>query len=65
MQRKEILFCNLTILKNNKELKSWWEEHQEKDRKEAARLASIERKKKIKQKALSKLTSEERKALGL
>jgi hypothetical protein len=49
----------------DKDLKIWWEEHQEQDRKreEAERRASEKRR--LKREALSKLSKEERKALGL
>lgn len=53
------------ILKDNKELNTWWIEHQEQDRKEAIRLAEIKRKKILKKNALAKLTPEERKLLNL
>lgn len=53
------------ILKTNKSLAIWWEEHQEKDRKEARRKAKELERNKLKTKALSKLTIEERKILGL
>jgi hypothetical protein len=53
------------ILNNNKELNTWWIDHQEKDRKEAIRLAKIKREKILKKNALAKLTPDERKLLNL
>ena len=51
--------------KMSRRLADWWEEHQEADRKrEAEEKAEQERKRLVRQ-ALSKLTTAERKALGL
>lgn len=53
------------LLQNNKKLRNWWEKHQEQDRRRLADEArELERKRK-KQRAISKLTDEERKLLGL
>lgn len=70
------LLCNLCnklkgqeifnhILQNDKKLNDWWKNHQEEDRKEKQRLIEMKRKELIKKNALSKLSVEERKILGL
>ena len=53
------------ILIEDDELREWWSQHKEADRKEKARLAEIERKKKVKEEALAKLSDEEKQLLGL
>ena len=53
------------ILIEDDELRQWWSQHKEADRKEKARLAEIERKKKVKEEALAKLSDEEKQLLGL
>ena len=53
------------ILIEDDELREWWAQHKEADRKERARLAEIERKKKVKEEALAKLSDEEKELLGI
>ena len=65
----------LTELENNKiedmlllrddEVRVWWQKHKEDDARERARLAEIERKNRVKEEALAKLSHEERELLGL
>lgn len=52
------------VLKND-ELREWWEAHKEADRKERARIAELERRERVKEKALARLTEEEKELLGL
>jgi hypothetical protein len=47
------------------QLAAWWHEHQEKDRERKRYEMQQHKKNKIKQKAIAKLTKEERKALGV
>ena len=51
--------------KNARALADWWEEHQEIDAKRDQKEAEEDRKKKLRESALKKLTKEERKALGI
>lgn len=51
--------------KYREELKEWWEDHKKKDKIREKEEAERIKKEKIKDKALSKLTKEERKALNL
>jgi len=51
--------------KNSRKLADWWEEHQEADKKRLAEEAAEKKEQKLKQKAISKLTTKERKALGV
>jgi RPA family protein len=51
--------------KTSRRLADWWDEHQEADKKRLADEAKQKQKEKIKKSALSKLSEEERKALGL
>ena len=53
------------LVLRNEEVRDWWEEHKEADRKERARIAEIERRKRVKEEALSRLTEEEKEILGL
>lgn len=65
----------LTELENNKiedmlllrddEVRVWWKKHKEDDAREQARVAEAERKKRMKEEALAKLSTEERELLGL
>lgn len=65
----------LTELENNKiedmlllrddEVRVWWKKHKEDDAREQARVAEAERKKRVKEEALAKLSTEERELLGL
>ena len=52
------------LLKDN-EVREWWAQHKEADRKEKARLAEIERKERVKAEALARLSDEEKELLGL
>ena len=52
------------VLKND-ELREWWEAHKEADRREQARIAEIERRERVKEEALARLTEEEKELLGL
>lgn len=56
--------ADFLVLKND-ELREWWEQHQEDDRKERERRAEIERRKRIKEEALARLSDEEKELLGL
>lgn len=49
----------------SKELTEWWIEHQEIDKKREREEKYIERKEKLRTKALNKLTLEEKKILGI
>jgi hypothetical protein len=53
------------ILIEDDELREWWSQHKEADRKEKARIAEIERRKKVKEEALAKLSDEEKELLGI
>jgi len=53
------------LLLRDDEVRTWWKKHKEDDAREQARLAEIERKKRIKEEALAKLSTEERELLGL
>ena len=54
-----------TLLSGNKELAEWWRAHQEEDKRRLEAERREFEKKQLKKKALSKLTQEERKALGI
>ena len=53
------------LLLKDDEVREWWNKHKEADRKERARLAEIERKAKVKEEALARLSDEEKELLGL
>lgn len=46
-------------------LADWWEQHQEADRKREAKEATMQQQEQLRKQAISKLTTEERKAIGL
>jgi len=52
-------------IKNDKDLTKWWEQHQKIDKERMERLEAEKKKQQLKKMALSKLTTEERKALGI
>lgn len=54
----------MLILKDD-EVRTWWKKHKEDDAREQARLAEIERKARVKQEALDRLSDEEKELLGL
>lgn len=56
--------ADLLLLKDD-EVRAWWEQHKEADRKEKARVAEIERRERIKAEALARLSQEEKELLGL
>ena len=62
LERNEIE--DLLILKDD-EVRTWWTKHKEDDAREQARLAEIERKARVKQEALDRLSDEEKEVLGL
>ena len=62
LERNEIE--DLLILKDD-EVRTWWKKHKEDDAREQARLAEIERKKRVRQEALDRLSDEEKELLGL
>jgi hypothetical protein len=53
------------LLLRDDEVRVWWKKHKEDDAREQARQAEVERKKRIKEEALAKLSTEEREILGL
>ena len=53
------------LILKNEEVGHWWAKHKEADRKEQERLTEIERKKRVKEEALKRLTEEEKELLGL
>lgn len=53
------------LLLQDDEVRTWWQEHKEADRKEQARLAEKERRERVRAEALAKLSTEERQILGL
>jgi ABC-type cobalamin/Fe3+-siderophores transport system ATPase subunit len=53
------------LLLRDDEVREWWQAHKEADRKAAAARAEKERKEKVKEEALAKLSHEERELLGL
>ena len=56
--------ADFLVLKNE-ELRTWWEAHVKADRAERARIAEIERRERVRQEALDRLTDEEKELLGL
>lgn len=53
------------LLHDNKELADWWKTHQEQDRRRLAYEAEQKRREDLKKSAKSKLSPEERRALGI
>ena len=53
------------LILKNEEVSQWWAAHKEADRKERERVAEVERKKRVKEEALKRLTDEEKELLGL
>lgn len=53
------------LVLRNEEVREWWEAHVEADRKEKARIAEIERKARVREEALARLSDEEKELLGL
>ena len=53
------------LILKNEEVAQWWAKHKEADRKEKARIAEQERRERVKQEALARLTEEEKELLGL
>lgn len=56
--------ADFLVLKNE-EVRNWWEAHVKADKREKARIAEQERRKRVKQQALDRLTDEEKELLGL
>ncbi len=56
--------ADFLILKDD-EVREWWEQHQEADRKAQEAKLEKQRRAKIKKEALSKLSDEEKKVLGI
>lgn len=52
------------LLKDN-EVREWWAQHKEADRREQARIAEKERRERVKADALARLSNEEKELLGL
>lgn len=53
------------LVLRNEEVREWWEAHVEADRREKVRVAEIERRERVKQEALARLSDEEKELLGL
>lgn len=53
------------LLLKNDELREWWAKHKEADRIEQERIAEKERRARVKQEALDRLSDEEKELLGL
>lgn len=53
------------LVLKNEEVRTWWEAHVKADRAEKARIAEQERKERVRQEALDRLTDEEKELLGL
>jgi hypothetical protein len=53
------------LLLKNDELREWWAAHKEADRKERERVAELERRERVRQEALDRLSAEEKELLGL
>ena len=56
--------ADFLVLKNE-EVRNWWEAHVKADKREKARIAEQERRARVKQEALDRLTDEEKELLGL
>jgi hypothetical protein len=55
---------DMLLLKDD-ESREWWAKHKEADRKARERLEALERRERVKQEALAKLSQEEREVLGI
>ena len=53
------------LVLKDREVAEWWTAHKEADRKERERVAELERRKRIREEALAKLSTEEREVLGI
>lgn len=53
------------LLLKDDEVRQWWQQHKEADRKEKARIAEKERRERVKAEALARLSDEEKELLGL
>jgi hypothetical protein len=53
------------LLLQDDEVRTWWQKHKEDDAREQARVAEIERKQRVKEEALARLSDEEKELLGL
>lgn len=53
------------VLLKNKEVRAWWEQHKIDDAKEAKKKERLAYRKKLKEDALAKLSTEEREILGI
>ena len=53
------------LLLKDDEVRQWWQQHKEADRKEKARVAEKERRQRVKEEALARLSDEEKELLGL
>ena len=53
------------LLLKDDEVRQWWQQHKEADRKEKTRVAEKERRARVKAEALARLSDEEKELLGL
>lgn len=53
------------LLEDDESLMKWWDQHKKEDNERKALEESLAKRQKLKEEALSKLTKEEREALGL
>lgn len=65
MQALEELEQEDFLLLKDDEVRQWWAQHKEADRKEKARVAEKERRERVKAEALARLSAEEKELLGL